>query len=84
MLVPVFAVQMTNVAVALGREILESQQGEMDFLLTQQRDTKRDSRLVRERENLRASCSFIHLLFFCLKAFLYDLEKVILYGSLVS
>uniref|UniRef100_H3DJD6 RIPOR family member 3 n=1 Tax=Tetraodon nigroviridis TaxID=99883 RepID=H3DJD6_TETNG len=28
------------------REILESQQGEMDFLLTQQRDTKRDSRLA--------------------------------------
>ncbi|TWW54550.1 RIPOR family member 3 [Takifugu flavidus] len=28
------------------REILESQQGEMDFLVSQQRDTKRDSRLA--------------------------------------
>lgn len=60
MLVPVSAVQMTNLAVAVGREILESQQGEMDFLLTQQRDTKRDSRLVRESkrergENLKSS-----------------------------
>lgn len=70
MLVPVFAVKMSNLTVAVGREILESQQGEMDFLLTQQRDTKRDSRLVREtkraqereRENLQSSPCF--LLFF--------------------
>lgn len=31
---------------AVCREILEGQQGEMDFLVSQQRDTKRDSRLV--------------------------------------
>lgn len=67
MLVPVFAVKMSNLTVAVGREILESQQGEMDFLLTQQRDTKRDSRLVREtkRAQERERIYNPHHVFYC-------------------
>lgn len=67
MLVPVFAVKMSNPTVAVGREILESQQGEMDFLLTQQRDTKRDSRLVREtkRAQERERIYNPHHVFYC-------------------
>lgn len=78
---------MIFMTVAVGREILENQQGEMDFLLTQQRDTKRDSRLVRDRRETEAERIYNphHALHFffpgCLQGFLYDLEKVDLDGS---
>ena len=74
------------------REFLEGHQAEMDFLSSQQRETKRNSRLVRtergktlnmcERERERDwrwfDLFFIHVRWWwlCFQAFLYDLEKV--------
>lgn len=74
---------------AVCREILEGQQGEMDFLVSQQRDTKRDSRLVSGVGELGGwgggGAALFKMDSFSfsvrLKAFVYDLEKVILHGS---
>lgn len=78
----------TPIIMAMGvcREILESQQGEMDFLVSQQRDTKRDSRLVSGVGGGGGLTLFMMDSFSFsvrVKAFIYDLEKVILHRSSV-
>lgn len=73
-------------AMAVCREILESQQGEMDFLVSQQRETKRDSRLVSgDGDGGGLTLFMMDSISFSvrLKAFVYDLQKVILHRSSV-